>query len=410
MSSLNRSSLCYGAALFAVAACLALPVRAEDGPPIDVTQMLRQLKTMKEQQTLGVKATKRNALQQVSSAANDPSKALELWEEAVRVTQFNGAPKEGTAFHDWKAGEGEALKERECQSALHLYFTWLSLTLQRASGSEVKDLLPAIVNYTKEAAADQAAMEGFDDAIKREKEMEASRRHGGPRRNNDELVKRLHDQILKQATSGSVVVQWLRISDLLNDAGTAKPKPAEAGQPAGATWEHSPGNVDGIFQKIILPELRIEKDPRIVDYWDMKLRLEADAATKAKLSFEADKFNQVRMPQLLWNRAQDVLAIGQKNRAVADMFKIIQKYPAHPDAATWMASLEQTLLPPIPAAPAPSAPAAVTSVPAPVITPVPAPATTPAIPVTPGAPAPAAALPSAYPPVASGGLTPAAGS
>jgi hypothetical protein len=30
-------------------------------------------------------------------------------------------------------------------------------------------------------------------------------------------------------------------------------------------WELTPGNVDGIFQKIILPELRAQHDPRLLE-------------------------------------------------------------------------------------------------------------------------------------------------
>jgi len=374
-----------GAASVALAAILSLPVLpalAEDAPPVNVANILEELKKMKDQQTLQVKKTKLSALQQVHAAAGDPAKALEMWFTAVQATQFDGAAKESQAWHDWKGSEGEALKEKECQSALHLYYSWLALTLQRASGSSVKELLPAIVNYTKEATADQQMMEGFEETVKREKEMEASHKHGNPRRNNDEQVRHVHDQILR-ATTGSVVVQYLRIADLLNDAGVSKGK--DSGQ---ATWEHSPGSVDGIFQKIILPELRAEKDPRIVEYWDMKLKQEAEAATKAKLSFEADKFNQVRRPTLLWSRAQDVLIIGQRNRALADMFKIIQTYPTHPDAATWMSALEQLLAPPA-AAPAPVSISAVApSVPL-------SPAVAPAAPSV-----PAASAPVSFPPTA----------
>jgi hypothetical protein len=326
----------------------SLPAFAEDAPPVDVAQILKQLKGLKDQQAQSMKTSKMKALQQAQAAASDPGKALEMWEEAVRMTQFAGVSRESSAFHDWKSGEGEALKEKECQAALHLYFSWLALTLQRASGSSVKDLLPPIINYTKEANADQAAMDGFEENVKREKELDSAlHKRGNPRRSNDDQVKRLHDQIVKQPTTGSVVVQALQIADALNDAGSSKGvKGPDGVQTQAPTWEHSPGNVDGIFQKIVLPELRIEKDPRIVEYWDMKLKQEADSVTKSKLTFEADKFNQVRRPQLLWSRAQDVLAIGQKNRALGEMFKLVQTYPTHPDAVNWMSTLEQALLPP----------------------------------------------------------------
>ena len=42
---------------------------------------------------------------------------------------------ENAQFKDWKDKEGDLFKEREVLNALHLYFSWLSLTLQRSAGS-----------------------------------------------------------------------------------------------------------------------------------------------------------------------------------------------------------------------------------------------------------------------------------
>jgi len=38
-----------------------------------------------------------------------------------------------------------------------------------------------------------------------------------------------------------------------------------------------------------------------------------------------------------------VLSIGQKNRAVTDMFALIKTYPSHPDAQKWVTRLEEVL-------------------------------------------------------------------
>jgi hypothetical protein len=135
-----------------------------------------------------------------------------------------------------------------------------------------------------------------------------------------------------------------------------------------------------------------------MDYWDMKLKKEADAATRSKLSFEVDKFNTLRRPALLWNRAQEYTYLGQKNRAVTEMFNQIKTYPNHPDASDWVTALEAMLAPqPAPeAAPAP-APAPSTSsalpAPAPVVPTVPPPA--PAAVAPAGGPTPTALLPGA---------------
>lgn len=376
------------AATLAVATLAAFAI--DDAPPVDVSQILKTLEALKDREAKEAKAAKAKALQQVQPAASDPGLALSMWEEAVRTVQFDGASREATQFREWKEKEGDALKEKECQTALHLYFTWLSMSLQRSAGAKVHDLFPAVVSYVKEVIADQAAMEAYEELVKREKEMDP-KKHGlvpAQRKAGGDIVKKIHDQILA-SLPGSVVVQSLGIETLLSDVGKTKGPEATTGE----GWELSPGNVDGIYLKIIQPEYRAAKDPRIVEYWDMKLKSEADTATKSKLSFGIEKFNLVRRPQILWGRAQDLLAIGQRNRAISEMLKVIQGNPTHADSAGWIASLEQTLLPPAPTSPPPLAPlpASAPPVSAPVATPATAvPARTPGIPaaayVTPATP------------------------
>ncbi|MES2568483.1 MAG: hypothetical protein V4710_00330 [Verrucomicrobiota bacterium] len=317
---------------------LAIPLQAQqDATPVDIAQLLQALKGMKELQAAQVKANKLKAINDVQAAASSGPAAAAAWEEAVRQVQFNGAARENAQFREWKQKDGEALEEKEAQNAARLYFTWLQLTLQRSSGVPVKDLLPQVIQFTKDVTADQVAMEAFTERLKREKELAASGKHGakGKTTKDEESAKRVHDQILRSGLGGSAPVQALKIVDFVNVSG----------------WEQTPGNVDGIFQNIILPQLRLDRDVRLLDYWDMKIKREAEAAAKSGLSFDSDKFTQTRRPELLWRRAQDQLVIGQKNKAITEMFTLIKSFPGHPAAAEWIGRLEQILMPPAPAVP-----------------------------------------------------------
>ena len=315
----------------------------QDAPPVDAGQLLQALRGIKEQQTQQAKAMKQKLLQQVQAAAASPATAAAAWEEAVRSAQFEGAAREGAQFKEWREREGEALKEKEAANAAQLHFKWMALTLQRAIGTPVKDLLPHVVAFTKELATDQAAIDALEDGLKREKELAAGGRHGKDRKSNGELVKKMHDQILRAPVNGSIAAQVLKAGDLMNVE----------------KWEMNAASSDGIYSHIILPELRASRDPRLLEYWDMKLKRESESASKSKLAFDIERYNQVRRPELLWSRAQDVMALGQKNRALGEMFNLIKTYPAHPHADDWLAALEQILAPPAadtPLAPPPLAP------------------------------------------------------
>jgi hypothetical protein len=360
----------------------------QDVPAVDVNKMLRDLHGLQEQQVKDSKAIKQSAIQKLSAAANSVAAGVALWEEAIQATQMAGAGKEASTFRAWKDAEGELYKEREVQNAIHLHLEWLVITLQRSAGATTKDLLPTILNYTKELAADQGMMEALDDAITKEKAQPAgvaARPKGGARREDpakaDEAIRRTHNEILRTPLTGSMIVQWMKLTDYVNVD----------------QWEPTPGSFDGIYKNVVQPELRQEKDARVFEYWDYKLRKEADVASKSKLTFEVDKFNTVRRPALLWNRAQEYAFLGQKNRSLTEMFTLIKTYPNHPDASDWMTAL-QGVLAPAPAAPSPgTATAAPAFVPAPVAPVAPAaqaPAA-PAAPLPPGVSPATAGLPGA---------------
>lgn len=320
----------------------------QDAPAVDVGQLLQALHAIRQQQATQLKTQKQTALQQITAAAGSNERATALWETAVRATQMEGAGKENSQLKAWKEGEGESFKEREVQNAVRLHLEWLAFTLQRSGGTPVKEMLPSLVNYTKELLADEATMEALQDAIKRDKELGANSPKRAQRGRDDAATKKAHDGVLKNLNS-SVVVQWMKLNDFLTVE----------------HWELNPGNLDGIYRNIILPEMRAQKDQHVFDYWDMKLKKEADNATQSKLAFEVEKFNTLRRPTLLWNRALEYAALGLKNKAATEMFALIKANPTHPDADDWVAKLEEMVSPPAPVAPAadPSAASAGTATP-----------------------------------------------
>lgn len=352
-------------------ACAASALAVEDLAPVDAKPLLEALRTIKTQQETTIKTTKQRMIQEAAAAAANPAKAAELWEDAVRATQFQGVPKEDAQFKAWREKDGDALKDPEVKTALHLYFNWLALTLQRSAGAEIKTLFPAVLAHAREVAADQVTMEAFEDQRNIAKDVPPPNPNAAKRpvtaaqkerKQDSQTVKKVHDQILKGSLAGSAFVQWMRLGDYITDLAPQKGRGGgKNGGKAGAgvatteeyaaSWEGTPGNFDGIFQSILLPEMRNQKDIRLLEYWNEKLKREGEAATRSQKTFEIDKFNQVRRPSLLWQRNQDLIRVGQKNRAITDMFAQIKAYPTHPEAASWIAELEVILAPPAPVAP-----------------------------------------------------------
>ena len=334
-------------AILTFTAALAPAPAQQDAPPIDPTKLIEALKALKEQQTTNVKASRQKLLQSAQAGAASPAAATAAWVEAIRQTQFEGVEKEGAQFREWREREGPLFAEKEVQAAAQLHFRWLALTTQRALGATTKELLPKIVEYARDVLADAQAIEAFALHAQKEKDRAQTGRPGvqrapgrnvgdedrGRRQNNgpvteEDRVKRLHDQILSRALPASPTVKALHAEELIKIEG----------------WEYKPGDVDAIYQHIVLPELRSTHDQRVLEYWDLKLKLEAEAVKDAP-AFDQEKFNKERRPELQWSRSKEYLELGLKNKGIGELFQILKANPQHPKFNEWVGELEKEISP-----------------------------------------------------------------
>ena len=329
-----------------IIAALSAPTFAQinDAPPVDLKALLSGLKQFKDQNEAGLNARRNNAYKQIIAAAASNEAAAAFWTNAVLAVQFAGVDHQATAVKDWMKAEGEGLKTKEGANAARLHLVWLGLTIQHAAGAETKQLLPAVIDFTRQLEADDIAMGKVNDRIDKLKSATggvkkpvtakplAEETHG----------KKLHDNILKTAVASSVVAQSLQIAEILGDSGKKRKRGDDSGS---SGWEPVPGNVSGIYTGIILPEFRETKDARILEYWDMMLRKGQESLYSGMPAFEERQWTQVNKPLTQWARAEDMLVIGLKNRALTEMFNIIKANPLHAESAHWITKLEQIAAP-----------------------------------------------------------------
>lgn len=308
----------------------------QDSPPIDPAQLLLAVKALKEAQSTQAKTARQAVLKTAQAAAASPSAAVAAWMEAVRQTQFEGAEKEGAQFREWKEKEGAYFSEKEVQNATQFYFRWLAITAQHAMGTPAKDLLPNILQYTKDVVSDSVVMEGIMEHAQKEKER-ANTKPGGGNNNNrnvknaneDDRIRKVHDQILNRPLQASPPVKALHAEEVIK--GEDK-------------WEMQPGDIDGIYNTIILPEFRTAHDQRALEYWDMKIKLEGDVA-KTKPAYDQEKFTKERRPELQWSRAKELTEIGLRNRGFSEMFQLLRANAAHPKFSAWVDEFEAMVSP-----------------------------------------------------------------
>jgi hypothetical protein len=315
----------------------------QDANPVDADAILKMLGTIKQTQETSAATNKAQLAQQFLVAAGNPSAAISYYEDAIRATKFAGESREGTQFLEWKKAEADHLKSKSFRDALTFHLNYLGLTMRRSSGEEAKKLLPELINYAQQVLVAESQGGGV---VQQPVFMNRQPRKGPSAEsliNPRQAPPALDNELMKPSLNSSLFVKWLQIDSYISGIDE---------------WELSPGNVDGIYEKTILPLFRQTKDPRLFQYWDERIQRESNEAAKSGRNFDMDKFNQGTKPQLLWKRAQEYLAIDLKNRAVTDMVAVIKAYPSHPDSLSWIEQVEQVLkdraaatAPPKPAAP-----------------------------------------------------------
>ena len=286
----------------AVFLLVASGLMAQYTPPVDVNAMLAGLRDLKEKHSKSAKTQLSQTISDFTAAAANEGAALNFYIEAVRVTQFVGQAKEQTAFHDWKKKETDKLSPPAIRACLR----YTTLTLQRAAGATDQQIFPVLLAYAQDTQS---------------------------------LLPSISDQdLIHQPVASNIFSRWYNLGDQLSGL---------------ENWENSPGNIESMYNQILLPFMRKNRDPRILQYWDKKIADETAKASNATAAFSTDRFNENRRPELLWSRAEDVIAICRRDEGITTMYSIVKNFSAHPSAGKWIEELQE-LLAPTPTAAAPA--------------------------------------------------------
>ena len=274
---------------------IARAQRSTPTPAVDADAVLAALKDLKAKQAQLIGREKQGVMAAIAAARSDPVKA---YDQAVQAVEIQGQGNDGAKIGEWRKKQGDLLRNPSFVNGLRLQLAYISLSWQRSMGAKNKDLLPALYDYTAQVIGNYDALWPFDS--------------------------------LRKSLGDNVFVRYFQIGPYLA---------------AVDNWSDQPFDVDSIYQKAILPTLRDMKDPRVLDYWMTKLQIEAAFIDKSSNNLAVNKFNNVRRPELLWNRAEDEEVIGQHNQAVADMLALARAHPDHPDFDKWAARLTELVKP-----------------------------------------------------------------
>jgi hypothetical protein len=253
-------------------------------------------------------ATAINAFR-AAMASEDAAFALYL--KCVEKVQFEDQNKTGQDFREWKRKQEPQTKSPSFKRALQHQLRWLVLTLQVAESKE-----PA-TQFAPEA------MKIMDDIFVD--------------------ITNLTDQrdVLHQPVLSTLFAQ-------VYELGKLKVK----------EWPQSPADINNIYEKLILPQVRkptkipelraawtrrIQQETLVFEHWSNSEK-EKPSENGAHLSGR-DKYLAETIPEYLWQEEQDVYRAGDQRNAALKMFQIIDKYNTHPKVIDWTKQFQDLLDP-----------------------------------------------------------------
>ncbi len=287
--------------------------------PAQTEHILKELDKVETQIGKGRGSVFSAAMAKFREGMASPAAALSLYLECYKLEHFDRKNLKMADFTDWKNKNEVKLKDEDFKRALWLQLEYLVLTIQAQEADEPKKMGPIVTALQaflgKAVTAIQGTTVHSASGAVTDKDAKGGRKGGGNVPAGDILG------TLRQSVADSDFAKAYSLEDFLKRE----------------EWEYQPLNVKGIYANFIFPYYLAEKPAELPAQWDSRINAEV-AMRKALMSeTEYSEYSKDAGPRMLWEKnnylvANNVTAV----KALADMLKVIQTYPSHPDAISWL--------------------------------------------------------------------------
>ncbi|MCB1278823.1 hypothetical protein [Prosthecobacter sp.] len=295
--------------------------------PAQTAHILKELEKIEAQIGQGRSGLFSAALTKFREGMASDSAALALYLDCYRLEHFERKNLKQSDFTDWRDRNETRLKDDDFKKALLLQLEYLVLSIQAQDIKEMKKMAPLVTALQAFIGKAITAVQGSTkhSASGAVSDKDAGPKGGGGRKGGGggggggpgaDLT-----GVLRQAVTGSEFATAYQLGDHLDKK----------------DWDYRPLDVEGIYSKVILPYYLSEKPTELSAQWDARINAEV-ALRKALMSeTEFNLFLKDEGPRMQWAK-NNYLVSNNVNaiNALADMLKIIQNYPGHPDAMGWL--------------------------------------------------------------------------
>jgi hypothetical protein len=313
------------------------------------------------------------ALAKFRAAMAGQKEALTLYVDSYKLNHFDRKDLKQSEFQEWKDRNEARLKDEEFLVGLKLQLEFLMLSIQAQEVRDQKEMGPvvsalqaflpkvvtAVQSSMKHTASGAVEAKDRDDRARTNGGRPGANRPGwpdarpgggggrgeggGPGENRRATGFDGGGQLgamLRESVKSTEFSKAFQLDDHLQRK----------------DWEYAPLEIAGIYELVIFPYYRTQKPSELGAQWDARINAELALAKSSQSESEYATFFKERQPELQWEK--NVYLVDNKINpvlALADMLKIVRDHPNHPQAATWLKKLRDSVSATRTGAPTPSA-------------------------------------------------------
>lgn len=242
------------------------------------------------------------AINSYRGAVRSDAETMKLYLNCYEKINFEEKNLKSSDFRDWKKKNEEKLGSGSFRMALRLQLAWLLLSIETASrDGDVTEMGPKAVAHLNTIFENAKFLEG-------------------------------NQKVLKESALNSVFSKSYELN--INIEG----------------WPKSGLDIDGIYEKLIMPPLRNTGDTTgLRTAWMSKIKHLGQSVSlwskrtgtsigmkDSLISPDVKSFQQSTRPQLIWDMEKDCFETGDERGASLNMIKHLETYVSHKNAPKWI--------------------------------------------------------------------------
>lgn len=292
--------------------------------PAQTEHILKELQKVEVQIGKGKGGVYSAALAKFREAMASPAAAMSLYLDCYKLVHYERRDLKQVDFKDWATKYEVQLKDDDVKAGFWLQVEFLALAVQAQDADTPKKRAPLVAAaqafVVKEISTIQGSTEHSASGAVSNKGPAKGQGQGQGRGQGNDAPKGMRET-LRQSVKESEFAKAYSLDDFLKSD----------------DWEYTPSSIGGIYSKIILPYFLAEKPTELSVQWDNRISAEMALHKALQSETEYAEYAKDAGPRLLWEKYNylvnnNVGAVA----ALADMLKLIQGHPAHPDATTWL--------------------------------------------------------------------------